>query len=62
MSTAYDKVKLARAKGRPTGFSYIREIFSDFIELHGDRHFADDPAIVGGVAFLRGHCGYGDRY
>lgn len=54
MSGAYDKVKLARAKGRPTGLSFIREIFSDFIELHGDRHFADDPAIVGGVAFLRG--------
>jgi acetyl-CoA carboxylase carboxyl transferase subunit alpha len=54
MSTAYDKVRLARAKGRPTGLSYIREIFTDFIELHGDRHFADDPAIVGGVAFLRG--------
>jgi acetyl-CoA carboxylase carboxyl transferase subunit alpha len=54
MTTAYDKVRLARAKGRPTGLSYIREIFTDFIELHGDRHFADDPAIVGGVACLRG--------
>lgn len=50
MSTAYEKVKLARAKGRPTGFSYIKELFTDFIEFHGDRHFADDPAIVGGIA------------
>lgn len=52
MSTAYEKVKLARAKGRPTGKQYIREIFSDFIELHGDRTFADDAAVMGGIAKL----------
>ncbi len=50
--SAYDKVLLARAKGRPTGLSYIENIFTDFIELHGDRRFADDPAIVGGIARL----------
>ncbi len=52
--SAYDKVLLARAKGRPTGLSYIEHIFQDFIELHGDRRYADDPAIVGGVASLEG--------
>lgn len=52
--SAYDKVLLARAKGRPTGLSYIEAIFEDFIELHGDRRFADDPAIVGGLASLDG--------
>lgn len=52
--SAYDKVLLARAKGRPTGLSYIEAIFEDFIELHGDRRFADDPAIVGGLASLGG--------
>ncbi len=52
--SAYEKVLAARAKGRPTGLSYIEHIFDDFIELHGDRRFADDPAIVGGVASLEG--------
>lgn len=52
--SAYEKVLLARAKGRPTGLSYIERIFEDFIELHGDRRFADDPAIVGGLALLEG--------
>ncbi|MGI6255714.1 MAG: acetyl-CoA carboxylase carboxyltransferase subunit alpha [Acutalibacter sp.] len=51
---AYEKVLLARAKDRPTGLSYIQNIFEDFIELHGDRRFADDPAIVGGIATLSG--------
>ena len=51
---AYEKVLLARAKDRPTGLSYIENIFEDFIELHGDRRFADDPAIVGGIATLKG--------
>lgn len=52
--SAYDKVLLARAKGRATGISYIDHIFEDFVELHGDRRFADDPAIVGGIATLGG--------
>ncbi len=51
---AYDKVMLARSKGRPTGISFIENIFEDFIELHGDRRFADDPAVVGGLATLSG--------
>ena len=49
---AYDKVRLARNNHRPTGMDYISRIFDDFIELHGDRKFADDPAIVGGLALL----------
>ena len=52
--SAYEKVLLARAKGRPTGLSYIDHIFQDFVELHGDRRFAGDPAIVGGIATLEG--------
>ena len=52
--SAYEKVLLARAKGRATGLSYIEQIFEDFTELHGDRRFSDDPAIVGGVASLSG--------
>lgn len=52
--SAYEKVLLARDKDRPTGLSYIENIFEGFIELHGDRRFADDPAIVGGIATLNG--------
>lgn len=54
VTTAYDRVKLARGAKRPTGLDYIQNIFQDFIELHGDRRFADDPAIVGGLARLGG--------
>lgn len=48
----YERVKLARDNSRPTGLDYIRNIFKGFIEFHGDRRFADDPAIVGGIARL----------
>ncbi len=48
----YDKVKLARNIKRPTGLDYINNIFENFFELHGDRRYADDRAIVGGVAYL----------
>lgn len=51
-NAAFDKVKAARANSRPTGKEYIENIFSDFIEFHGDRQFGDDPAIMGGVAYL----------
>lgn len=50
--TAYERVKIARKLGRPTALSFIEAIFTDFIELHGDRAFADDKAIVGGLARL----------
>lgn len=49
---AFDKVSIARANNRPTGIDYINNIFLNFIELHGDRRFGDDPAVVGGVALL----------
>lgn len=53
MSTApYERVKLARDSSRPTGLDYIKNIFREFIELHGDRKYADDHAIVGGIAML----------
>ena len=49
----YAIVKLARSSDRPTGLDYIRNLFPDFLELHGDRRYADDPAIVGGIARLK---------
>ena len=52
--TAYERVLKARAKGRPTSMSYIKHIFKDFIEMHGDRRFGDDKAIVSGIAMLDG--------
>ncbi len=54
MTTAYKRVQAARGKGRPTAMAFIRTMFTDFLEMHGDRRFADDPAIVAGVAALNG--------
>lgn len=51
--TPYERVKLARDSTRPTGLDYIKHIFTGFHEMHGDRRFADDPAIAGGIAWLR---------
>ncbi|NLB62122.1 MAG: acetyl-CoA carboxylase carboxyltransferase subunit alpha [Clostridiales bacterium] len=50
--SAFDKVKAARSSKRPTAKSYIEAIFSDFTEMHGDRRFADDKAVVAGIALL----------
>ena len=50
----YERVKLARLSSRPTSLDYIRHIFTNFIEFHGDRRYADDSAIVGGIARLNG--------
>ena len=50
--TAYDKLKAARASRRPTGAAYIEGLFEDCIELHGDRRYGDDAAIVGGIGRL----------
>ncbi|GFN33831.1 acetyl-CoA carboxylase carboxyltransferase subunit alpha [Paenibacillus xylaniclasticus] len=52
--SAAQKMHLARHHQRPTSLDYIHAIFTDFIELHGDRLFADDLAIVGGIARLNG--------
>lgn len=46
----WDRVQVARHQSRPTTLDYIKELFDDFIELHGDRNFGDDEAIVGGIA------------
>jgi acetyl-CoA carboxylase carboxyl transferase subunit alpha len=51
---AWKRVELARHQERPYSLDYISRIFTDFTELHGDRVFGDDPAIVGGLAFLDG--------
>ena len=50
----WDRVQVARHPQRPTTLDYIQEIFSDFVELHGDRVFGDDAAIVGGIALFEG--------
>ncbi len=52
--TAYERVKIARDNKRPTSIDYIKHLFADFFECHGDRCFADDAAIIGGVATLGG--------
>lgn len=54
MGTAWDNVMLARDSKRPTSQFYIQELFTGFIELHGDRYYADDGAIMGGIAWLDG--------
>ena len=48
----YQRVQIARHPKRPFTLDYIAACFTGFEELHGDRHFADDPAIVGGLAWL----------
>ena len=52
--SAWDIVKVARHPLRPYTMDYIPRVFTDFDELHGDRHFGDDNAIVGGIARLEG--------
>ncbi len=54
MKSAYDIVKISRDIKRPTSLDFINGIFDNFIELHGDRFFADDKAIIGGVATFDG--------
>lgn len=50
--TAWERLTIARNTQRPTALDFINKIFKDFFELHGDRNFRDDNAIVGGIAFL----------
>ncbi len=52
--SCWDKVQISRSPKRPTALDYINLIFKDFIELHGDRAFRDDGAIVGGIATVGG--------
>ena len=50
---AWDRVLLSRRKNRPVGSDYIRMMFQDFTEFHGDRLYGDDPAIIGGIAYFK---------
>src|SRR5699024_4309615 len=52
--SAWDRVQIARHPERPTALDYIDHLFTDFIELHGDRLFRDDPAIITGIARYKG--------
>ncbi|MCX6140064.1 MAG: acetyl-CoA carboxylase carboxyltransferase subunit alpha [Candidatus Kapabacteria bacterium] len=52
--TRWQRVQIARHPDRPYTLDYISHCFNDFVELHGDRAFRDDPAIVGGLATLNG--------
>ena len=53
--TPWEKVQLARKLERPRGRFYIDHLTDVFIECHGDRHYGDDPAIIGGIAQIEGH-------
>ena len=51
---AWERVTISRKNDRPVGQDYIRILFSDFLEFHGDRCYGDDPAIIGGIARFAG--------
>ena len=51
---AWERVLTSRSKDRPVGSDYIRAMFTDFQELHGDRLYGDDPAVIGGIARFGG--------
>ncbi len=53
--TPWQITKIARHTERPYTLDYINDIFTDFVEMHGDRHFADDLSIVGGMARFNGN-------
>jgi acetyl-CoA carboxylase carboxyl transferase subunit alpha len=52
--TAFERVQLARHPDRPYTMDFIERLFEEFVELHGDRRFADDPAIICGLARFHG--------
>lgn len=52
--TAWERVQLSRDRARPVGEDYIQSLFTDFCELHGDRRFGDDAAVIGGIALFHG--------
>src|SRR3954471_810191 len=53
--SAWDRIKIARHPKRPFTLDYLQSSFTDFTELHGDRLFAEDRAVVGGLACLGPH-------
>jgi len=54
MASAWDRVQTSRMKDRPVGGDYIKALFTDFTEFHGDRYFKDDKAIIGGIGYFHG--------
>ncbi|SFU45579.1 acetyl-CoA carboxylase carboxyl transferase subunit alpha [Butyrivibrio sp. M55] len=54
-SSPWERVRIARAHERPTTLDYVKRMFDNFIEFHGDRSYEDDHAIVGGIATLDGY-------
>lgn len=54
LRTAFDRVNLARHTERPYMLDFVEMLFEDFVELHGDRRFSDDPAIIAGMALFHG--------
>lgn len=54
MRNAWESVQISRQKERPVGSDYISHLFTDFMELHGDRYYQDDKAIIGGLAYFQG--------
>ena len=54
MSGVYERIGIARKVQRPTATEFIEQIFDNFITFHGDRYFADDKSIIGGIATLEG--------
>ena len=52
--SAWDRVRISRSKNRPTSLFYIDQLFDGFFELHGDRCFGDDAAILGGIGRFNG--------
>ena len=53
---AYKLVQAARSNLRPDATHYIKELIEQFVELHGDRRFGDDPAIIAGLGYFEGRC------
>ena len=52
--SVWQVIELARHQDRPYSLDYIRRLAPDFIELHGDRVFGDDPALIGGIGEIAG--------
>ncbi|ABO50824.1 acetyl-CoA carboxylase carboxyltransferase subunit alpha [Desulforamulus reducens MI-1] len=50
----WQKVQIARHSARPNALDYINALFSDFLEMHGDRLYGDDPAVIGGISWYKG--------
>ena len=53
--TPYERVAIARSKKRMKITDYIDKLFTEFVELKGDRLYREDPSILGGIAFFHGH-------